>query len=139
VSATEVDLDYVLWTDPDVIFLEDIDSCTLPRPRILSVGPDAAMGGVGNCGVIYFNVETYTRMFPVTISFFFSFWVPVANCRGIWFNVETCTRVFLVTCSSRFACRQECRAVVRRHARFNLRAASNGWREANCVLCNTCV
>ena len=35
-----VDLEMALWTDPDVLFRHDIDSCTLPRPAVLSIGPE---------------------------------------------------------------------------------------------------
>jgi hypothetical protein len=54
-----IDTDHVLWTDPDVIFYKDINSCTIPSPHILSVGPEASRDGVGNCGVIYFNLAAY--------------------------------------------------------------------------------
>jgi hypothetical protein len=52
----------ILWTDPDVIFEGPIDSCTLPRPFILSVGPEVGMGTAKNYGVIYFNVASYSAM-----------------------------------------------------------------------------
>jgi hypothetical protein len=64
VNQSEVETDYVLWTDPDVVFMNNIDSCELPRPRILSIGPESEMGGIGNCGVIYYNVEAYEHVFP---------------------------------------------------------------------------
>ena len=54
-----VDKEHVLWTDPDVIFRGDIDSCTLAKPQILSVGPEFRMGFAENYGVIYFNVSGY--------------------------------------------------------------------------------
>jgi hypothetical protein len=41
VDPSAVELDYVLWTDPDVVFLQDLDSCVLPKPHILSIGPDS--------------------------------------------------------------------------------------------------
>lgn len=40
VGPVEVDLDTVMWTDPDVLFRQDIDSCSLPMPRLLSIGPE---------------------------------------------------------------------------------------------------
>jgi hypothetical protein len=49
----------ILWTDPDVIFQGKIDSCTLPQPHILSIGPEAGMGLALNYGVIYFNVSGF--------------------------------------------------------------------------------
>lgn len=35
-----VDLETVLWTDPDVLFRRNINSCSLPKPRLLSIGPE---------------------------------------------------------------------------------------------------
>lgn len=62
-ALTTVDREYVLWTDPDVIFQDKIDSCTLARPQVLSVGPELHMGRPENYGVIYFNVSGYTEVF----------------------------------------------------------------------------
>ena len=58
-----VSKEYVLWTDPDVIFRGHIDSCTLAKPQILSVGPELRMGRPENYGVIYFNVSGYAMGF----------------------------------------------------------------------------
>ena len=33
-------MDFVLWTDPDVLFRQDITSCSLAQPRLLSIGPE---------------------------------------------------------------------------------------------------
>lgn len=52
----------ILWTDPDVIFQGKIDSCTLPQPHILSIGPEAGMGLALNYGVIYFNVSGFNAV-----------------------------------------------------------------------------
>ena len=54
--------DNILWTDPDVIFEGKIDSCTLPQPLILSIGPEAGMGLAMNYGVIYFNVSGFVAL-----------------------------------------------------------------------------
>ena len=59
----EVDREYVLWTDPDVLFRGSIDSCTVAKPQVLSVGPEMRMGWPENYGVIYFNVSGYTEIF----------------------------------------------------------------------------
>ncbi len=58
------DTQHILWTDPDVIFEQPIDSCTLPEPYILSVGPEVGMGTANNYGVIYFNLAGYSAMLP---------------------------------------------------------------------------
>jgi hypothetical protein len=55
----KLDTRHVLWTDPDVIFYKDINSCTIPSPHIMSVGPESTTDGIGNCGVIYFNLDNY--------------------------------------------------------------------------------
>ena len=55
--------EYVLWTDADIIFRGPVDSCTLAKPQILSVGPELRMGWPENYGVIYFNVSAYTAGF----------------------------------------------------------------------------
>jgi hypothetical protein len=60
----QVDTKYILWTDPDVVFYKNIDSCTIPKPHILSVGPDASKDGTGNCGVIYYNLKSYRWAAP---------------------------------------------------------------------------
>ncbi len=57
-----VDTDYVLWTDPDVLFYGDIDSCTLPKPRYVSVGPDSTHHQSDNCGVVYYNVSGFDEV-----------------------------------------------------------------------------
>ena len=59
-----VDQEYVLWTDPDILFRGSIDSCTLAKPQVLSVGPEMRMGWPENYGVIYFNVSGYREVFP---------------------------------------------------------------------------
>lgn len=47
---TGVELDKVLWTDPDVLFRQDIDSCSLPMPHVLSIGPEVHRGRVVEVG-----------------------------------------------------------------------------------------
>ena len=40
--SQEIDDEFVLYTDSDVIFLRDINSCTLPKPRIMAIGPQVS-------------------------------------------------------------------------------------------------
>ena len=47
----------MLWTDPDVLFRSPVDGCSLPRPRLLSIGAESAPGSVWNCGVMYVCVR----------------------------------------------------------------------------------
>lgn len=63
VDRASVDTNYVLWTDPDVIFLQDVNSSVLPKPRYLSIGPDASPDLAENGGVIYYNVTAYREVF----------------------------------------------------------------------------
>lgn len=59
--ASAIDTDYVLWTDPDVLYLGDVTSCSLPKPRFLSIGPDATHFNADNCGVVYYNVSGFAQ------------------------------------------------------------------------------
>lgn len=52
----EVDLETVMWTDPDVLFRNEIDSCSLPMPRLLSIGPEVG----GSWGTPGMNVQACT-------------------------------------------------------------------------------
>lgn len=63
VDHRTVDTNYVLWTDPDVIFLQDVNSSVLSKPRYLAMGPDASPDLAENGGVIYFNVTAYCDVF----------------------------------------------------------------------------
>ena len=62
-KVAAVSKEYVLWTDADIIFRGYIDSCTLAKPQILSVGPELRMGWPENYGLIYSNVSAYTAGF----------------------------------------------------------------------------
>lgn len=87
------DQEYVLWTDPDILFRGSIDSCTLAKPQVLSVGPELRMGWPENYGVIYFNVSGYRTFFPQLIkwgrqkhfhfdhdqNFFLAYWGTAVN------------------------------------------------------------
>ena len=46
------------------MFRSDINSCTLPKPPLLSLGPDVAHEHAHSGGVIYMNVSAYTDIFP---------------------------------------------------------------------------
>lgn len=58
-----VDLETVMWTDPDVLFRRDIDSCSLPKPRLLSIGPEVCSGVVlqRHCGTLCRGVHRTTN------------------------------------------------------------------------------
>lgn len=44
---TMIDAEHVLWTDPDVLFRQPVDTCTLPAAHLMSLG--AAVGGRDAC------------------------------------------------------------------------------------------
>ena len=55
----KVDVENVLYTDSDIIFLRDIDACTLHKPSVALIGPQASKGGMDNVGVLYINVSAW--------------------------------------------------------------------------------
>lgn len=60
----EVDMKFVLYTDVDVMFQRDIDSCSLPHPKLMLVGPEFEKSAMANTGVMYLNVEAFHRRLP---------------------------------------------------------------------------
>lgn len=58
------DLDYVLYTDTDVLFFNDFNECSLPKPRVLYLGPEAQCGTQSNSGVLYMNVSAMSEHWP---------------------------------------------------------------------------
>ena len=55
----KVDVQNVLYTDSDIIFLKDINTCTLPKPSVALIGPQVSKGGMDNVGVLYINVSAW--------------------------------------------------------------------------------
>ncbi len=63
-DPSKVDVEYVLYADTDVLFLQDINSCSLHNPSIALIGPEFIRGQLGdqaNAGVIYINVTAWNR------------------------------------------------------------------------------
>ena len=69
INSTDVDLDYVLYTDTDVLFLKDINELSIPKPKVISIGPQLHKNRQGNSGVLYFNVTAYRSHFDNLIEF----------------------------------------------------------------------
>mmetsp|Transcript_24374 Transcript_24374/g.49912 ORF Transcript_24374/g.49912 Transcript_24374/m.49912 type:complete len:403 (+) Transcript_24374:279-1487(+) len=69
VDTSAVDMSYVLWTDPDVMLFKDINSCTLPRPPLLSIGGDTGHEVASSFGVVYFNVSAYRGVYREVLDF----------------------------------------------------------------------
>ena len=63
-DRTRVDLDFVLWTDTDVVFMNDINACKLPKPDIISAGPGITKFDSTrfSFGVMYLNAKEFGRM-----------------------------------------------------------------------------
>ena len=62
IDSSKVDVDYILYADTDVLFLQDINSCSLHRPSIALIGPEFDRGQVvdqANAGVMYLNVSAW--------------------------------------------------------------------------------
>ena len=55
----DVDTEHVLYADSDIIFLQDMNSCTLPSPKIALLGPEENKGRQQNAGILYLNVSAW--------------------------------------------------------------------------------
>ena len=58
-DTREVDTEYVLYADSDIMFLQDMNSCTLPQPAIALFGPETQRGIPANAGILYINVSAW--------------------------------------------------------------------------------
>lgn len=56
-SDPNLESEYVFYTDTDVIFLDDINTCILPKPRVLAIGAEHVHDTKGNTGVMTINIE----------------------------------------------------------------------------------
>ena len=55
--STDTESEYVLYTDIDVLFLQNFDSCSIqPKPDILALGAEHQPGTKANTGVMYIRV-----------------------------------------------------------------------------------
>ena len=52
INPEDVDTSYMLYTDADVMFLQNIDSCTLKKPVVALIGPEMHKGMQYNSGVL---------------------------------------------------------------------------------------
>ena len=52
----DIEADYVLYTDVDVLFMQDLTSCSLEPPELFALGGEIGMGTKANSGVMYMNV-----------------------------------------------------------------------------------
>ena len=56
-NNAQVDTEYVLYTDTDVLFLKDFNECSLPKPSVLMLGGEDVKGKMANTGVLYMNIS----------------------------------------------------------------------------------
>ena len=68
-SEDDVELEYVLYTDIDVMFMQDITSCTLEAPDIFAIGGQKKMGEKANTGVMYINVQGFGAQVADLVAF----------------------------------------------------------------------
>ena len=57
--AADVEPEHVLYTDPDVMFLNDFDGCSLPKPKVIAMGTQGFPGSQAKAapGVMYMNAS----------------------------------------------------------------------------------
>ena len=60
---------FALWTDVDVMFLRDVDSCLLPRPGIFALGGEFKRNTKANAGIMYMNVPRFGNRLGDLIAF----------------------------------------------------------------------
>eukprot|EP01031_Cornospumella_fuschlensis_P027535 gene27535-33259_t len=64
-----VQFEYVLYTDSDVLFLPNFDINTLPKPKVLSYSGEASKSGSSNTGILYMNMTAMIDNFPGFLSY----------------------------------------------------------------------
>lgn len=68
-NPDEFDLDYALYTDTDVLFFKDFNECSLPKPKVLYMGPETVQGLQANSGVLYMNVSAMAEHWPTVLNY----------------------------------------------------------------------
>ena len=58
-ASEDVDYKFVLYTDADVMFYRDFNSCSINKPRIIALGAEFDRNTKANSGVIYMNVSGF--------------------------------------------------------------------------------
>ncbi len=62
-NATEIDTGYALYTDTDVLFYNDINECTINKPKVIAIGPEHKHNTMSNSGVLYLNLTGLLCLF----------------------------------------------------------------------------
>ena len=63
----DIDPNIVLYTDTDVMFLDDINSCSIVAPQLFAIGADDQKGSKSNTGVMFLNVKAFAPHVPEII------------------------------------------------------------------------
>ena len=61
VIENDADPQYILYTDADVMFYNDINSCTLTKPSVIAMGPEFEHNEIRNAGVLYINATAFAE------------------------------------------------------------------------------
>lgn len=56
-----VEKNYFLYTDNDVIFLKDIDSCSFTKPPLFTIGAEHEPGKAENTGIMFVNASAFSE------------------------------------------------------------------------------
>ena len=64
-----IDHNHVLYTDVDVMFMSDIDSCSLEAPDICAIGGESTMGTKANTGVMYMSIKGFSAHIEGLVAF----------------------------------------------------------------------
>lgn len=68
-NSSLVDTEYVLYTDADVLFLNDVNECNLMKPKVIMVGPEHVKDTIANTGVMYINVSSFEDNLPELLDY----------------------------------------------------------------------
>lgn len=65
----DVEPEFVLYTDVDVLLLRDINGCNLPRPAVVAMGAQQNHGQIENSGVLVLNTTSFGAYVPQLVAF----------------------------------------------------------------------
>lgn len=63
------ELEYIFYTDVDVIFFKDVTTCSLAKPRYVMYGPETVKGHPFNTGVMLMNVSAVLEEHDALLAF----------------------------------------------------------------------
>ena len=66
---SDIDPNIVLYTDIDVMFLNDITSCNIEAPEVLSIGAEHERGTKVNTGVMLLNIKAFEPHVPEIVKY----------------------------------------------------------------------